>query len=628
VSAARFVLPPDVAFVPVEALPPDRRRFTWERGDVAITRARTRVASRVVASDAAQLLREFRSPSTIVDAVLRFSRTRGADPEATLTDSYPLVASLVNSGVLVREGESREIQASLAPGDSFRGWTVVATVQVLDDTELYLVRRDGRYAALKIGRRDFAHEAAVASDLIESGEHFLLTAWHRGVDALVAAQTDDVLPLCASIAYAFAELHERGVVHGDVHPRNILVERDGTVRLIDFGQARVRDVAPPRAGIAFYFEPELAAALRTNAPAPMPSEAGEQYAVAAMLWSLVAGDHYLDYSIERAELLRQIAEDGPRPMRAPWGPLEDVLRVALQKEPARRYPSMRQFANALADLTIAPRRAPSVDLIERLTEHSAFFRYRLACERGDAELLALADAASFPCVDAFDFTIHALIAAARGDERTTSAAIREFVRCAPVTAESLRCATVLLDFEPSLREFGDALQHRLWPSAHWSVAQASLAWSLATVEPPDPRALAALERFRAEAIPTGRGARWPWNGSDSLAGVCNGSAGFVHLWLTAHEALGDPADLALAIDAAWHTWETRDDEPSLCCGPAARAHALVAIDRATGDRAWRERAQSLAAHVIPDARGMRALVVAALGDQVAGGGSIGAVSAS
>jgi serine/threonine-protein kinase len=367
--------------------------------------------------------------------------------------------------------------------------------------------------------------------------------------------------------------------------------------------------APQRAGVAFYFEPELAIALRNGSETPMPSERGEQYAVAAMLWSLVAGEHYLDFSLERAELLRQIIEDGPRPMRRPWAPLEDVLRVALEKDPSRRYPTMRDFANAIADLTIPRARKQSHDLFERLSEASPYFAYRLALERGDAELLALADVASTNAVrpdDELSNVVHALIAAARGDERTKCSAIRDFAR----VATSLRAVTVLLDEDPALRELGDALHHRMWisagPSPHWSVVEASLAWSQATVEPPDPRALARLAQLRDEAIPTGRGVRWSWNGADSLAGWCNGSAGFVQLWLTAN-------DVALAESAAWHAWETEDDDTSLCCGPAARALALLALHRRTGDRVWRDRANILAGRITPDAIGVKALVIAALG---------------
>src|SRR5262249_25790005 len=75
-----------------------------------------------------------------------------------------------------------------------------------------------------------------------------------------------LLGLAQLVSRTYAVLHDRGVLHGDVHPSNILVARDGTVRLIDFGVARASDLGtslptpPDRAGVPFFFEPEMATA--------------------------------------------------------------------------------------------------------------------------------------------------------------------------------------------------------------------------------------------------------------------------------------------------------------------------------------------------------------------------------
>jgi serine/threonine-protein kinase len=80
-----------------------------------------------------------------------------------------------------------------------------------------------------------------------------------------------------------------------------------------------------------------------------------------------------------------------------------------------------------------------------------------------------------------------------------------------------------------------------------------------------------------------------------IGGWCNGSAGFVHLWLRAFSAYGHPDHLELAHGAAWNAWEAQDGAvESLCCGLAGRAWALLAMFRATGDAAWWTRARALA----------------------------------
>ena len=98
------------------------------------------------------------------------------------------------------------------------------------------------------------------------------------------------------IARACAGLHACGVLRGDVHPRNVLVDED-RVRLFDFGMARMPPQGPSmspdagglpwhgftRGGVALFFEPVAARAALAEQPAPPPTVEGEQYAVAALL---------------------------------------------------------------------------------------------------------------------------------------------------------------------------------------------------------------------------------------------------------------------------------------------------------------------------------------------------------
>src|SRR4029078_12921136 len=126
--------------------------------------------------------------------------------------------------------------------------------------------------------------------------------------------------LSCEIARAYAVLHADGVVHGDVHPRNLLVDRDGHVRLIDFGFAVPVDAelqrqaqADERGGVAFFYEPELARAFLAGKSGVVASKAGEQYAVASMIYQLVTGSYARDFSLGRTEMLREIAELPPLP---------------------------------------------------------------------------------------------------------------------------------------------------------------------------------------------------------------------------------------------------------------------------------------------------------------------------
>jgi serine/threonine-protein kinase len=115
---------------------------------------------------------------------------------------------------------------------------------------------------------------------------------------------------------------------------------------------------------------------------------------------------------------------------------------------------------------------------------------------------------------------------------------------------------------------------------------------------------ALLAELAGRAQPWGRGLRWRWvrggDGIFSMAGWCNGSAGFVHLWTLAHRVLGEPSHLALAEGAAWNAWEAPGRRGDLCCGLAGRAYALLNLDRhlhgtgAGGNGVWLDRARALA----------------------------------
>jgi hypothetical protein len=462
------VLPPDVLLVPVAELPESvRRQLTFEEGDYAVTRPRSRTASRIVDAGAAALLQQFRRPATIVEAVIRFSRERSLDPETTLEEAYPLLERLLAAGFLVAEGaaEAEEIRQAHQPGEEVAGFLVLEHVQVLEDTELYQVRSgEGTTAALKIERPaaagrtgdDFAREAEIlghlagegAPRLLGEGEvdgrRYLAVEWCAGVDAWTAASElrrgdrgergdrAGLLALARSILEAYVRLHARGVTHGDVHPRNVLVSPAGEARLIDFGIARWEGSPsgiprPWRGGVAFYFEPEYAAAVLAGVEAPEASAAGEQYAVGALLYYLLAGAQYRDFSLEKEKMLRQIAEEPPLPFAgrgaAPWPEVEALLARALAKSPEERFPSLAAFAEAFAAVAapppIARKPGPSAGeallarVLERLRPEGALFRdgfpqaprlsvnygaagaacalYRIALAREDAELLSLAD---------------------------------------------------------------------------------------------------------------------------------------------------------------------------------------------------------------------------------------------
>lgn len=457
-----IVIPADVMLIPVADLPEDiRRRLQPGKGDWAITRLRARTTSRILDADSAALVEEFRSPRTISEAVIRFSRARGLDAEQILVEAYPILDRLLGTGFLVPHGseEAREIAPILEAGDEIAGFRVLENVQTLEDTELYLATTRGEWAALKIERPvaagrsggAFDREAAILQHLAGSiaphflaegeleGRRWLAVEWFPGVEAKTAAaglrRAGDLAGLLGfgrAILEVYARLHAEGIVHGDVHPRNLLVDAERTVRLIDFGFSLWTGAPdglprPGRAGMGFYFEPEYARAVLAGERPPDASPAGEQHAVAALLYFLLTGAHPRDFLLGKEEMLRQIAQEPPLPFAErgaePWPEVEAILARALEKDPTRRFTSMADLAAAFANVGPPPARharpnGPSeaeillTRTLDRLgldgpllrevlprprasvnfgAAGLAFALYRIALAREDAHLLSLAD---------------------------------------------------------------------------------------------------------------------------------------------------------------------------------------------------------------------------------------------
>lgn len=386
---APLLLAPGTRLIPAAALrAEDRERAGCADGEAVLTRGGARARSKVLTPEGQRIARLFETPRRIVDAVRSLAEADGEPPEAVLRRVFPLVKLLVNEGFLIEaEAAAAAEEPPLPPGAPVGPFRIRRAVQLYDDTALYeALDESGRPAALKIARNErpttlglLEREAALmrllpsppAPPLLASGREegrpWLATAWIAGRPLLEAARGlsgEALARLPVALARAYAALHRAGVVHGDVHPGNVLVEPDGTVRLLDFGYARTLDPASPffawkRGGVGFFFEPEYAAARLAEAEPPPASPAGEQYGVAALLFLLLAGRPHLDFPYDEPRMFAALRDVPPRAFAAcgaaPWPAVEAVLGRALAKNPEARFPDMDAFADALAEALRSPR---------------------------------------------------------------------------------------------------------------------------------------------------------------------------------------------------------------------------------------------------------------------------------
>jgi serine/threonine-protein kinase len=379
-----LVLAEDVEIFAASDLPAEvRAGLPGDPDQFVLSRRRSRETSRVIDRDSRDLLVEFRDPTRIVDAILRFADRRRADPRATLESAFDMLTQLYRSSVLVSTEKRTHdpSQERLQPGTRCFGLKLGHRVQDTADTAVFFARDSRRRpVAVKVVEGGVASVQREAEAMRRAGNRVpevygvhewkgrgvLVSEWLFGTEVTRAAaefrgqrepRTEEgLLGLCCDVVEAFDALHGAGILHGDVHPHNVLVDRAGRARILDLGSwvdGRGNAVDGARGGVAFYMAPEIAAA-NLHGTVAAYSSAAEQYALATLVYLLWTGVHYLDFSLEKSAMHRQVTACEPASFvqrRVPvWPELEAVLRRGLAKDPGDRYSSCRQFAAALGTL--------------------------------------------------------------------------------------------------------------------------------------------------------------------------------------------------------------------------------------------------------------------------------------
>jgi tetratricopeptide (TPR) repeat protein/predicted Ser/Thr protein kinase len=177
--------------------------------------------------------------------------------------------------------------------------------------------------------------------------------------------------LVETLARAVHYTHQRGILHRDLKPNNVLLRADGTPKITDFGLAKVLDAdgGPTRSetllGTPSYMAPEQAAgdAKRVGAPADV-------YSLGAILYELLTGRAPF-HGATPLGTLEQVRTQEPVPPRrrrrsVPLD-LETICLKCLEKEPGRRYPGALALADDLrCYLEGQPIRARPVPVWQRL----------------------------------------------------------------------------------------------------------------------------------------------------------------------------------------------------------------------------------------------------------------------
>lgn len=181
----------------------------------------------------------------------------------------------------------------------------------------------------------------------------------------------------AQVARALHFAHERGIVHRDIKPGNLMLREDGSVVITDFGLARETGTGSLTesgaiVGTPIYMPPEQVLGERGGV-----GTRSDVYGLGATLYQLVTGA--APFQAETAQgVLKAVLEHEPRPPSALQNDLprelEAVILKAMEKEPGRRYGSALELAEDLErflrdEPVLAPRRGSVHRALRALARH-------------------------------------------------------------------------------------------------------------------------------------------------------------------------------------------------------------------------------------------------------------------
>ena len=156
------------------------------------------------------------------------------------------------------------------------------------------------------------------------------------------------LELCEAVQHA----HRKGILHRDLKPDNVLVTREGAVKVLDFGIARMleSDARLTRTGYGEPGTPAYMSPEQVRGEARSVDTRSDVYALGVVLFELLTGElpHPVD-SISPLSFARSVCEEPPRRPSALdpslRGDLDAILGKALEKAPQHRYSSVEALAD-------------------------------------------------------------------------------------------------------------------------------------------------------------------------------------------------------------------------------------------------------------------------------------------
>ena len=165
----------------------------------------------------------------------------------------------------------------------------------------------------------------------------------------------DVVHFTMQILKALQHAHDRGIVHRDIKPQNVMLLEDGTIKVMDFGIARFnretdKTMSEKAIGSVHYISPE-------QAKGDVTDERSDIYSVGVMMYEMLTGKKPFDGESPVAIALMHMQSQAKKMSEInnsiPEG-LEEITEKAMQKEPSKRYQTAGEMVKDIEEFKQNP----------------------------------------------------------------------------------------------------------------------------------------------------------------------------------------------------------------------------------------------------------------------------------